>query len=217
MRLLLARTPDHPLAEAVREAGWEPVPFFSTRHEVLEGLPPIPLEGVAAVVVLSPAGALAVRDRLRPGILVLATGDGTARALAGLDVDIAPEPRAEALWELLQRRLPEGGELLVVRAERGRDYLARMCEGSPWRLHPWITHREVPVEPLEPLPEAEALLALGPLQAECLGPRAEGRLRLAWGERTAAAFAASGYPAHGTCEPRPEALRALLTRILPGG
>lgn len=217
--LILARPSDHALAEVARQAGWTPIPFFPTRQETLEGPPPMALEAAAAVVILSPAGALAVRDRLPEGIPVLVTGAGTAAPLLdrGLDLHQAASPHGEALWELLQVRCPAGGPVVGVRAERGRDFLAKACAGTRWELHPWITHREVPVEPLADLPDARALLALGPLQAEVLGPRAEYRLRLAWGERTAAAFAACGYPAHDLCEPTPAALAELLARTSPGG
>lgn len=218
-RLLLARPADHPLVEVVRQAGWIPVPCFTTRTVSLNDPPPIPLGHAAAVVILSPAGARAVAAHLLPGMRILATGPGTAEPLLGRGLDLRQpeEPRGESLWELLQSCVPGGGDIVAVRAERGRDFLARVCEGSPWRLHPWITHREVPADPLPDLPQAEALLALGPLQAELLGPRAGERLRLAWGVRTAAAFAACGYPAHDSCDPTPASLALMLARSSPGG
>ena len=207
------------MAEVARQAGWTPIPFFPTRQETLEDPPPIPWESVVAVVILSPAGALAVGDRLPSGIPVLVTGPGTAAPLTdlGLDLHLASSPHGEALWELLQARCPSGGSVVCVRAERGRDFLAGACAGTAWDLYSWITHREVAVDPLPDLPEARAVLALGPLQAEVLGPRSGSCLRLAWGERTAAAFAACGYPAHDFCEPTPAALAEMLARTSPGG
>jgi len=66
------------------------------------------------------------------------------------------------------------------------------------------------MNPLPALPPLEAVLALSPLQAELLGSPAAELLRFAWGERTARAFVASGFPPHGTCEPRCEALGRML-------
>lgn len=208
-RLALARGAEDPLSLTVAAAGWEPLAFFAT--EIVATGAPCPCPEPDAVVLLSPAGARYAE--LPEGVPVLATGVGTARILQGHDVLVPAEPSAEALWDLLQERLPRGGNVLVIRAERSRGWLQEAAEGTPWRLHPWITHVERPVAPPPALPEAAAVLALSPLQAEVLGPLAADRARLAWGERTARAFARVGYPAVAWCEPRPDALLRLLTSL----
>lgn len=54
-RLGLARALDDPLCQAVRAAGWEPVPLFLTRLEATLAPPPAP--HADAVILLSPAAA----------------------------------------------------------------------------------------------------------------------------------------------------------------
>ena len=61
------------------------------------------------------------------------------------------------------------------------------------------------------------MLALSPLQAEILAPLSKDLLRFAWGPRTADAFMLARRPAHGTCEPKPEALTPLLREYLHNG
>jgi uroporphyrinogen-III synthase len=126
-------------------------------------------------------------------------------------VRVSAEPRAEGLWALLRTQFPAGGEFLVARGERSRQFLEEVAAGSPWHLHPWITHRERPLDPPPALPELDAVLALSPLQAELLGPRSAGMLRFAWGRRTGRAFQKAGYPVQGCCAPEAAALQRMLS------
>jgi len=208
-RLGLARKPGDVLWETVADAGWEPRSFFTTAMVPTEQAAPIPSPD--AVILLSPAGARFAQ--LPKHVPVLATGEGTARELGDRDVWLPREPNAEGLWALLQERFPAGGDFLLIRAERSRDHFESVAKGTCWRIHPWITHAERVLDPLpEPL-ELDAVLALSPLQAELLGPLASHLLRFAWGERSARAFAQSGFPAHATCEPKVEALARMLGRV----
>jgi uroporphyrinogen-III synthase len=212
-RLGLARALDDALCEAVRAAGWEPVPLFLTTMTATLAAPPV--SNPDAVLVLSPAAA---RLALLPeGVPCLAQGEATARALralpSGREVRVSAAPRAEGLFDLLKTGFPRGGCFLLARAERSREHLEQAAEGTPWRLLPWITHREGPVEPAPPMPELEAVLALSPYQAELLGPRSGAMKRLAWGERTRRAFLQSGYPVDGWCEPEASALGRLLSNL----
>jgi uroporphyrinogen-III synthase len=208
-RLGLSRPPEDPLSQAVRGAGWEPVPLRLT--EMVATGQPAPAADADAVLVLSPSAA---RLALLPsGLPCLAQGEATALALrtrgAG-NVLTAAEPRAEGLLQLLRQAYPQGGSFLLARGERSREHLEAAAEGTPWRLLPWVTHREIPLQPPPPLPELEAVLALAPLQAELLGPRSQGLLRFAWGRRTLEAFSRAGYPVDGWCEPEVSALQKLL-------
>ncbi len=216
-RLALARPTLHPLADAVRRAGWEPVPYLCTQAEPTGFPSPRPWSELAAVLVLSPAGARAAAAVLPDGMRCLTQGAGTAEALGRRDlvVLLPAEARAEALWVLLQATFPVGGDFLLVRGERSRGFLEAAAQGTVWRLHPWTTHREVAAESLPPLPQVEAVLALSPLQAELLGPLAVAARRFAWGQSTAEAFARVGTPAHATCQPKLELLEALLVASLP--
>ncbi len=215
-RLGLGRGPEDPLCAAVRAAGWEPVPLFVTAMAATGAEPPAAAD---AAILLSPAAArLAL---LPPGLPCLAQGAATARALAERP-GVAPggplvsaTPRAEGLFDLLRERFPAGGTFLLARGERSREFLEQAAAGTPWRLLPWITHREVPVLPEPELPELDAVLALSPLQAELLGPRCAGLLRFAWGERSQRAFRQAGYPGHGCCEPEAGALQRLLSAMTP--
>ena len=214
-RLGLARALDDALCGVVRGAGWEPVPLFLTT--MIATLAPPPLADPDAVIVLSPAAA---RLALLPeGVPCLAQGEATARAvasaraLAGREVLVSATPRAEGLFDLLRSRFPGGGTFLLARAERSREHLEQAAAGTPWRLLPWITHREGPAQPPPAMPELDAVLALSPYQAELLGPRSGGMLRLAWGERTQRAFLQSGYPVDGWCEPEASALGRLLSTL----
>lgn len=206
-RLGLARTAEDALSRVVAEAGWEPVPLFLT--EMVPTGAPRPLANPDAAILLSPAGA-PFAAALPPGTPILATGPGTAGALPDARVFVSPEPRAEGLWALLQERFPAGGTFLLIRGARSRGHLEAVSEGTPWRLVPWITHAEKAKDPLPDLPALDAVLAMSPLQAGVLGPRTQGILRLAWGERTAEAFLRGGFPADDSCLARPEALRRML-------
>ena len=205
-RLGLARGVEEPLGRVVAGAGWEPVPLFLT--ELVPTQTPPPLADPDGILLLSPAGARVAE--LPAGVPILVTGTGTGAALAGREVLVSPEPRAEGLWALLQETFPRGGRFLLVRGERSRGFLEAVAQGSPWVLVPWVTHAEKTKDPLPAMPLLDAVLALSPLQAELLGPRSEGLLRFAWGERTAEAFRAAGFPAHGSCLARPEALGRML-------
>ncbi|WP_243301678.1 uroporphyrinogen-III synthase [Geothrix oryzisoli] len=215
-RLALARPAQHPLADTVRKAGWEPVPYAFTSLKVCAGPPPIPFTEAQALLVLSPSGAQVAAPRLPAGMLCLVQGAGTADALGREDLEIRLplEARAEALWELLRTTFPDGGDFILARGERSREYLEVATRGTAWRIHPWVTHREVARDPFPPLPEVEAVLALSPLQAEILAPIARGVQRFAWGEATAEAFAQAGAPAHDRCEPKPGLLWAMLAQHL---
>ena len=205
-RLGLAREAGEPLYQVVEAAGWEPVTVCLTALRPTNK--PLALAHPDAVLILSPAGArMAV---LPEGVPVLVTGEGTACCLAGRRVMVSAEPCAEGLWALLREHFPLGGDFLVVRGERGRGFLEKVAAGTPWRLVPWVTHSEQALDPLPELPVLDGALALSPLQAELLGPRAGGILRFAWGERTAAAFSRVGFPAHAICDPKPSALRRML-------
>ena len=197
-RLALARPAQHPLADTVRKAGWEPVPYAFTSLKVMAQALPMPFEAAQAFVALSPAGAKVASAALPAGTVCLLQGAGTA----------------EALWDLLRTRFPEGGDFILARGERSREYLEAATRGSAWRIHPWITHREVARDPFPPLPDVAGVLALSPFQAEILAPIAIGVQRFAWGEATAEAFARAGAPAHAHCEPKPSLLWAMLAKHL---
>jgi uroporphyrinogen-III synthase len=215
-RLALARPAQHPLADTVRKAGWLPVPYAFTSLRRTRTAPPVPLDQVNALLVLSPSGAQVAAPSLPAGMTCLVQGAGTADALGreDLDVQLPSEARAEALWELLQQRFPGGGEFMLVRGERSREYLEVATKGSVWKIHAWITHCEAAREPFPPLPEVEAVLALSPTQAEILAPMSGSLQRFAWGEAAAEAFARAGAPAHAHCEPKPSLLWAMLARHL---
>ena len=206
-RVGLARALDDAMSRAVLAAGWEPVPFHVTRMEATSAPPP--LERPDAVIILSPTAA---RMALLPeGVLCLAQGAATARALGDRPVLTSAVPQAEGLFQLLRDRFPAGGNFLLARAERSREHLEEAAKGTLWALHPWITHRERPLEPLPDPASLDALLALSPLQAEVMGPLSGDLLRFAWGERTHRAFTEVGYPSHGWCEPHIPALQRLLS------
>jgi uroporphyrinogen-III synthase len=123
---------------------------------------------------------------------------------------VSTTPQAEGLFDLLRERFPQGGTFLLARAERSREHLEQAAAGTPWRLLPWITHREAPLDPPPAMPALDAVLALSPLQAELLGPRSAHLLRFAWGQRTQQAFLQAGYPVDGWCEPEASSLQRLL-------
>ncbi len=212
MKLGLARSPKHSLSLAVARSGWEPV-FLPLTHAVESGdAPPFPIAEADALLVLSPAGAKAVADKVRPGQVVLLQGHGTFEALGAPEgaAQVAFSPRAEGLWELLRTRFPEGGRFLLVRGERSRGFLETVAAGTPWRIEAWITHREVAEAPLPSLEGLDGVLALSPLQAELLAAAPAALRRYAWGERTAEAFRATGQSVDGLCEPAAEALVSFL-------
>lgn len=210
IRLGLARGSEDALSRGIRKSGWETV-FWAVTELRPMGSPP-PFARARAALVLSPAGARAAC--LPEGMPCLVTGEATGRALVGHEVLVSSEPRAEGLWDTLRSRFPEGGDFLLVRGERSRGFLEEVAQGTPWHLHPWITHEEAPLKPVPKRPELDAVLALSPLQAEVMAPLTQDILRFAWGERTAAAFEAAGNPAHAVCEPRIEALGRILAAYL---
>lgn len=220
MKLALARPLDHPLSRAVAEAGWEPVPYYITSQEFTHATPPMALDAVSALLVLSPAAALAVKVWVTKAMDVVVQGEGTEQTL-GLDFTEPTRIRrprqatAESLWEMLQQAYPDGGDFVLARGERSRQYIEAAAKGSAWRIQPWITHREVPTKPEPTLPGTDALLALSPLQAEYMAGIPGQLLRFAWGERAAKAFQVSGVEVHGVCEPNKDALIHLLRTFAP--
>ncbi len=220
MKLALARPLDHPLCRAVAEAGWEPVPYYITTQEFTHATPPMALDAISALLVLSPAAAQAVKVWVTKTMDVVVQGEGTEQTLECefLDSGHLRRPRlatAESLWDLLQQAYPEGGDFVLARGERSRQYIEAAAKNSAWRIHPWITHREVPTKPEPTLPGTDALLALSPLQAEYMAGVPGNLLRFAWGERAAKAFQASGVEVHGVCEPKKDALIHLLRTFAP--
>jgi uroporphyrinogen-III synthase len=218
LRIALARPGAHPISRAIQEAGWEPVDFPLTRIVSNGAPPPQPLNSYRGVVLLSPGSAWALRPWLEPGTstVLLAQGQGTLEALGEtrLETRLAATPTAEGIWELLQRDFPDGGSFLLARAERSRGYLEEVSSGTLWKLWPWITHHEQPMDPLPKLPPVDAVLALSPMQAELLGPMSQHLLRFGWGERTVFGFRKAGMEPTATCEPRLEALTSLLREHL---
>jgi uroporphyrinogen-III synthase len=170
-------------------------------------LAPPPVDHADGIILLSPGAAR--HALLPPGIPCLAQGEATARSLKDRQVLVSASPKAEGLFDLLRETFPKGGTFLLARAERSREHLERAAAGTPWRLLPWVTHREKALDPPPDLAGLDALLALSPLQAEVLGPLFGG-VRLAWGQRTQRAFAQVGYPCQGWCEPDAGALTRLL-------
>lgn len=215
-RLALARPAQHPLSETVHKAGWKPVPYPFTRLQESTMPPPRPFSSSSAILILSPSGARVAGSKLPAGTICLVQGAGTADVLGREDlvVHLPSEARAEALWDLLQTRFPEGGDFILVRGERSREYLEEAAKGSRWRLHPWVTHREAARVPFPALPNVAGVLAMSPLQAEILAPLSIHVQRFAWGEATAEAFARAGAPAHAHCEPKPSLLWAMLSQHL---
>lgn len=220
MKLALARPLDHPLCRAVAEAGWEPVPYFITSQEFTHATPPMPLDTISALLVLSPAAARAVKVWVTKSMDVVVQGEGTEQNL-GIEFADSPHlrrpqhPTAESLWDMLIRAYPEGGDFVLARGERSRQFIETTAKNSAWRIHPWITHREVPTKPEPTLPHADALLALSPLQAEYMAGIPGDLLRFAWGERAAKAFKAAGVEVHGLCEPKKDSLIHLLRTFAP--
>ena len=215
-RLALARPLQHPLSDTVRKAGWVPVPYAFTRLQPSISAPPKPFSSTSALLILSPSGAKVAGPQLPAGTICLVQGAGTSDALGreDLDVRLPMEARAEALWDLVQEQFPEGGDFILARGERSREYLEVAAKGTPWRMHPWVTHREAPRIPFPPLPDVEGVLAMSPFQAELLAPISRGVKRFAWGEAAAEAFARAGVPAHACCEPKPSLLWAMLAQQL---
>ncbi|MCE1230097.1 MAG: hypothetical protein LWX11_11495 [Firmicutes bacterium] len=205
-RLGLARHPHESLGRAVQRAHWEPV--FWAVTEMRPTHQPMPVINPLAAIVLSPAGARMAQ--LPEDLLCFATGEATAKALGPRPVILSSEPRAEGLWERLQAHFPQGGDFLLIRGERSRGHLEAVAQGTAWRLHPWITHQEAPLNPTPPRPAMDAVLALSPLQAEVLAPLCGDVRRFAWGERAGGAFERMGAPAHGVCESTVEALERML-------
>ncbi|MDP1832473.1 MAG: hypothetical protein Q8K67_10480 [Geothrix sp.] len=215
-RLALARPAQHPLSDIVRKAGWKPVPYAFTRLQASMMPPPRPFSSISAILILSPSGARVAVSKLPAGTICLVQGAGTADALGREDlvVQLPSDARAEALWDLLQTRFPEGGDFILARGERSREYLEEAAKGSLWRIHPWVTHREAARVPFPALPNVAGVLALSPFQAEILAPLSIHVQRFAWGEATAEAFAKAGAPAHSHCEPKPGLLWAMLAQHL---
>ena len=214
MRLAIARPVDHPLADAAREEGWGPVHYPITENVLTGAPPPIPLDQVHALLLLSPTGAMAAKPWIGRETCCLVQSPETAEALGSqfTRVLLSPRPKAEGIWELLQAEFPTGGEFLMIRAERSRGFLENITRGSLWRIQPWVAHREAATQPSPEMPVVDAVLALTPFQVGLLAPMVKNLLRFAWGENTAKAFEDAGLPAHDWCEPTIASLHEMLRR-----
>jgi hypothetical protein len=220
LKLALARPLDHPLCRAVAEAGWEPVPFYITSQEFTHATPPAELDTIAALLVLSPAAAQAVKVWVTKAMDVVVQGEGTEHTLGHEFADSSrirrpQQATAESLWEMLITAYSNGGDFVLARGERSRQHIEAVAKGTAWHIHPWITHREVPTKPKPTLPNVDAILALSPLQAESMAGFPGEVLHFAWGDRSAKAFKASGVEVHGVCEPNKDSLVHLLRTFAP--
>ncbi len=164
------------LAERLTAAGAEVV--LAPTIEVVD-----PIDGGAAlrgavgslasgdwVVLSSPNGAERFCAQLRDGrdlagVRLAAIGPGTAGTLARhhLVVDLMP-PRyvAESLLEVFPDPPPEGGRVVLPRAEVARDVLPDGLRERGWTVDVVPTHRTVPVHPGEAerarIAEADAIV-----------------------------------------------------------
>jgi uroporphyrinogen-III synthase len=172
------------------------------------------MDRIHGLLLLSPSGAYAAKPWIAKETCCLVQGPATAEALGSQFTRIleSTESSAEGLWALLQSSFPDGGDFLMVSAERSRGYLEEVTRGTTWRIQPWVTHREAVTLPTPELPIVDAVLALSPLQAGLLAPLTAELLRFAWGESTAKAFEDAGQPAHDWCEPKISSLKEMLRR-----
>jgi len=166
----------------------------------------------------------AVRPWPHPTARIAAIGVATARALAeaGLRCDLVPERSdSEGMLEALLPALGEG-EVLLVRAERGRDVLPRGLAAAGHRVTEVAAYATRPVERLEP-DAARALSeagvdwvtvtsgAVAEAAARLFGERFSGWRRASISPVTSRVLERLGYPAD--CEAsRPEG-RALVDAI----
>jgi uroporphyrinogen III methyltransferase/synthase len=155
------------LTAALREAGAEPV-------EVPVIAVSVPQDGGAAlldavtrlhtyrwVVVTSPNGAARLLDAIEAdgrdarafgGAQVAAIGPGTAAVLAGGGIrpDLVPERFvAEGLLESFQAAPPDGGRVLLARAEVARDVLPEGLRAAGWEVDVVDAYRTAAAEPTD--------------------------------------------------------------------
>lgn len=193
--------------------------FPLTRISATGAPPPDRLGTYQGIILLSPGAAWALRPWLEPGLAtpIILQGQGTFDALggAGVDARLAGAPTAEGVWARLREDFPEGGCFLLARAERSRGFLEEVSAGTPWKIRPWVVHREEPIDPLPPLPAVDAVLALSPMQAELFAPLSRDLFRFGWGGRTVFGFRKFGLEPTATCEPRLEDLGRMLREHFP--
>ena len=227
------RAQAEPFAAALRAAGFEPVVQEVTRIVAAD---PGPLDAALGrvwrwVVFTSANAVTAIVARGRPRGRIAAVGERTAAALAaaGLAVDLVPKGKTGAG---LARALAaaddlSGAEILLPRAEEGRDESAELLAAAGARVTLVPAYRTVPLAPAELAPlharlragEIEAVAFFAPSQIAPLRPALDGvRILAAIGPTTAEALNACGLRADVIApEPTAEALaRALAARYRSG-
>jgi len=133
-------------------ASWEPLDKALRSPEPFAWTVFTSVNGVRGYVERLRAMEAAGRPRPRPAARIAAIGAATARALAeaGLACDLLPERSdSEGMLDALLPAMGEG-EVLLVRAERGRDVLPRGLAAAGHRVTEVAAYATQPVERLDP-------------------------------------------------------------------
>lgn len=153
------------LAARLRDAGLEPLvlPALSLRAlPAGERAFPLPahydllvfVSGNAVRFYAAQLRGLSADAAWPPGLRVAAVGAATARAAQRAGVDpgaiIQPDPRdgqdSEALWKQLSPRLGSLRRVLIVRGNRGREWLGARLEEAGLRVHRHAAYERRPAQ-----------------------------------------------------------------------
>lgn len=140
----------HPVIELMPPETWEPVDRAIEHLNAFAWIVFSSANGVKFFV--DRLWALAKDVRVLAATKIAAIGPGTATALEEryLKPELVPnEYRAEALAEELNR-LPARGNILLIRASRGRQVLPEMLSAAGWQVSQVVAYRSVDVTSANP-------------------------------------------------------------------
>lgn len=217
--ILIARDLSHELCGCITDHGFNPIPCMVTQYQPIdhskekEEINKKTFGANDILVITSPMAARLIAPRITTHTRLILT-KASAKVFISLGVftnyEISNLPDSESLISKIVDLYPKGGTFFLIRGKQSQEIIEKHFDKTPWFIVPIITHYEVPVEHVHIPQDAEAYLALSPIQASCFMAKAPSLKPLGWGKLVEERFVQLGLQNYLICEPTLEGLSKLL-------